>query len=478
MAGHNVLIFMADEHAREGLGCYGHPGIRTPVLDSLAARGTRFTRAYTPSPVCVPARAAFATGRHVHQTRCWSNAQPFHGQVPGWGQRLIDEGHEVVSIGKLHYRSREDDNGFSREIMPLHCRNGIGFVQGLLRREHHVFETAHFAEEIGPGEDSYSDYDRKVSAKAVDWLETEGSAARDKPWVLFVSFLRPHYPLTCPREYYDLYPLQNVAPPRFAGRAVEFRHPALAAFRAYYDYDTHFDDHMRLVARASYFGLCSFIDDLVGRVLAALEETGRTGDTTVLYTSDHGELIGEHGLWTKMTMHEQSAAIPLIMAGAGVPRGVSAAPASLVDVHPTVLEAAGVGLSEADRALPGRSLFDLAENPDRERAVFSEYHDGGAITGFFMIRHGRWKYVCYPGFAPQLFDLESDPHEENDLGLSSAHAELRAECHGRMCEDFGDPEAINAQAFADQAARIEELGGVEAIYDMDFFDFTPVDYEE
>ena len=156
MVGNNVLIFMADEHAREGLGCYGHPKIHTPVLDRLAATGTRFTQAYTPSPVCVPARAAFATGRYVHQIGCWSNAQPYHGQIPGWGQRLIAAGHEVVSIGKLHYRSRQDDNGFSREIIPLHVRNGVGFIQGLLRREYHVFETAHFADEIGPGEDRSS----------------------------------------------------------------------------------------------------------------------------------------------------------------------------------------------------------------------------------------------------------------------------------------------------------------------------------
>ena len=475
MTERNVLVFMSDEHARSALGCYGHELVRTPVLDRLAATGTRFTRAYTPSPVCVPARAAFATGRHVFQTRCWSNAQPYAGQMPGWGHRLIEDGREVVSVGKLHYRSRDDDNGFSREIIPLHVRDGVGFIHGLLRRQHHVFETAHFAHEIGPGEDDYSDYDRRIGEDAVKWLKEEGAAKRDKPWVLFVSFVRPHYPLTCPKDFYDLYPLERIAPPRFAGPEREFANPVLAAFRSYYDYDDHFDDHGRLVARASYYGLCSFVDDLVGRVLGALEDIGQDKETAVIYTSDHGELIGEHGLWTKMAMYEDSVGIPLILGGAGAPVGVCDTPVSLIDAHQTILEAAGLALCEADLALPGRSLYRLAAEPeDPGRPVFSEYHDGGAITGFFMLRRGRWKYVVYPGFAPQLFDLDSDPFEQTDLSHSRAHAEVRPECHRAMCE-IGDPDVLNAQAFADQARRIEELGGVEAILAIESFDFTPVE---
>jgi len=465
---------MADEHARSALGCYGHDVVQTPVLDRLAASGTRFTQAYTPSPVCVPARAAFATGRHVFQTRCWSNAQPYAGQMPGWGHRLMEEGHEVVSIGKLHYRSQEDDNGFSREIMPLHVRDGVGFIYGLLRDRSDLFDTDHFAQEIGPGDDSYTDYDRRVCEHAVKWLKEEAPAKRDKPWVLFVSFVRPHYPLTCPKEFYDLYPLDRVTPPRFAGHEKEFSNPALAAFRKYYDYDDYFDDHTRLVGRASYYGLCSFVDDLAGQILGALEDTGQGKETAVIYTADHGELIGDHGLWTKMCMYEDSVGIPMIVSGAGATAGVSKTPVSLIDIYQTVLEAAGVELTVEDRSLPGRSLYETAAAPDTDRAVFSEYHDGGAITGFFMLRHGRWKYVCYPGFAPQLFDLETDPYEQNDLGNSDTHVDVRADCHRRIVE-IGDPDQLNEQAFADQAERIEELGGIDAILATEAFDFTPVE---
>ena len=475
MGGRNVLVFMSDEHARGALGCYGHPLVKTPNLDRLAGQGMRFDRAYTPSPVCVPARAAFATGRHVFDTRCWSNAQPYHGQLQGWGHRLIEAGHEVVSIGKLHYRDRADPNGFSREILPLHVRGGQGFIQGLLRRDYHVFaDTAHFVEEIGPGGDPYTTFDEAVCSAAVRWLEDAGSARRDKPWVLFVSFVRPHYPLTCPKDFYDLYPPEAVGAPRFAGREKEFAHPVLSAFRTYYDYDDHFDPQTRQIARASYYGLCSFVDDLVGKVLAALEESGQSGETSVLYTSDHGEMNGDHGLWTKMVMYEEAVGIPMILSGAGAPAGSCATNVSLIDVHQTILEAAGVPLGAADEALPGRSLYDIAAGAEAERDAFSEYHDGGAITGFFMLRHDRWKYIYYPNFAPQLFDMEVDPLEENDLGASLEHAEVRARCHARMAA-IGDPEGLNERAFADQAERIAELGGVEAIRDTPAFDFTPVD---
>ncbi len=475
MAGRNLLILLTDEHMRAAVGCYGHPIVRTPNLDRLAGRGVRFDNAYTPSPICVPARASLATGRYVHQSRCWSNAQPYHGQIDGWGHRLIAEGHRVVSVGKLHYRSDEDDNGFDEEILPLHVAGTIGWVRGLLRREPGVFDKCHeFAEQIGPGEADYSDYDRKVCAAACAWLRGEAPRLRDKPWVLFVSLVRPHYPLTCPKAYYDRYPPERMDPPRRGDLAAVAAHPVVAALRRYMNYDDFFDDRTRLIARASYYGLCSFIDDLAGQVLCALEDSGQDQETLVLYTSDHGELLGNHGLWTKCVMYEDAAAIPMLLSGPGIPQGKCVAtPTSLVDVHQTVLEATGLGLAGEDRDLPGRSLLETLAAPDEARPVFSEYHDGGSITGMFMLRRGRWKYVHYPGYRPQLFDLEGDPHELNDLGESADHAGERRACEAAL-RKVVDPDRANDLAFADQAARIEELGGREGILATQDYDFTPV----
>ena len=198
-------------------------------------------------------------------------------------------------------------------------------------------------------------------------------------------------------------------------------------------------------------------------------------NTNMLFTSDHGELNGHHGLWTKMTMHEESVGIPMILSGVGVPQGVCNTQVSLVDVHQTVLESSGLGESEMDKGLPGQSLFQTAQAPDDpDRVVFSEYHDGGSITGFMMLREGRWKYIAYPGFAPQLFDMESDPFETNDLGLTTEHAPIRERLYQRMCQEFADPEVINNNAFADQAERIKELGGIDGIYQRENYDHTPV----
>ncbi len=133
MRATNLLILCSDEHTPRAMGCAGHAIVKTPNLDRLAARGTRFTSAYTPSPICVPARASLATGRHVHRTGCWSSAEPYDGAIPGWGHRLIAEGHRVVSIGKLHYRDTSDPNGFDPEILPMHVLNGIGWATALLR---------------------------------------------------------------------------------------------------------------------------------------------------------------------------------------------------------------------------------------------------------------------------------------------------------------------------------------------------------
>ncbi len=479
MSQNNVLVIMTDELSRDGVSCYGGVA-QTPNIDRLAKHGTRFDNAYTPSPICVPARAAFQSGRYVYQNRCWSNAQPYCGNPPGWGHRMQHEGHETVSIGKLHYRSAKDNNGFTREIEPLHVLDGEGWVFGLLRRQDHTpYDAGTFANHIGHGEDAYSQYDTMVRDKAVQWLKTEGSARRDKPWALFVSFLRPHYPLICPKPYFDMYDPQRIPKPRYSGYKSEFRHPVLNALRSYFDYDDYIDETRKQIARASYFGLCSFVDKLIGDVLHALEGCAGAGNTTIIFVSDHGEMNGHHGLWTKMTMHEDSVGIPMILTGANAPVGVCRTPTSLIDIHQTVLQAVGLKQTAVDRSLPGQSLFKTASEPfDAARAVISEYHDGGSITGIMMIRQGKWKYIAYAGFAPQLFDLDCDPLEENDLGLSEEYRHIREHLHTRLCREFGDPETISATAFSDQAERIDALGGIGGIYSRENFDHTPIETDE
>ena len=189
MSGKNVIVFMSDEHTCSVMGAYGNHLVHTPTLDALAASGVRFNNAYTPSPICIPARASFATGTHVFEHRCWSSAEPYYGQQESWMHRLRERGHQVVSIGKLHYRAAADDTGFTEQILPMYlANNGAGWPQGLQRKPMAEFpESAEMANLLGPGETSYTQYDRDITAAAVDWLD-QVESTDGLPWVLFALF--------------------------------------------------------------------------------------------------------------------------------------------------------------------------------------------------------------------------------------------------------------------------------------------------
>ena len=468
----NVLFLFSDEHRRDALSCDGHPIVQTPNLDRLAQNGTRFLNAYTTSPICVPARASMASGEYVHKTRCWSNAQAYQGEPNSWGHRLQSQGHRVDSIGKLHYRGNEYDNGFDQEILPMYVRDGVGWTKGLLRNHEDVLDCSSYAQKIGAGDDQYTQYDLGVTHKACQWLQDRKNQISDKPWTLFVSWLRPHYPLTCPQEFYDIYPLDKMDHARFLNDKQRLSHSVLKTIRKNFDYEKHFTPETKQVARASYYGLCSFLDYQVGQVLAALEASGQADNTLIIYTSDHGDHNGDRGLWTKMTLYDESSSIPMIVAGPGIPKHKTVSTlSSLIDIYPTILTATGA--QDDDKIRPGVALQSLASSDHMERAILSEYHDGGSPTGMFMLRTDEWKYNYYPGYSPELYHIANDKDELVDLAASPQHHKVVARCHQKMLE-LVDPEAENKRAFADQADTIKKLGGIDAILNSDEFDFTPV----
>src|SRR6478752_6706870 len=193
MTPKNLLIIISDEHNPKTLGCYGHPIVKTTHLDRLAGCGIRFTKAYCNSPVCIPARAVIATGRYINQIGFWDNADPYDGSIPSWHHRLRQAGHQVVSIGKLHFRSDEEDSGFSDAIIPMHVVDKKGDLLGLIRDDLPVRGAAYkMAKMAGPGESVYTQYDRDIAARAQVWLRKEAGKHSGKPWVLFVSFVAPH----------------------------------------------------------------------------------------------------------------------------------------------------------------------------------------------------------------------------------------------------------------------------------------------
>ncbi len=467
----HLLFLLSDEHSRDMTGCYGHPCIQTPHLDGLAARGARFTRACTPCPICVPARASLATGRWVHQIGAWDNAFPYSGAVPSWGHRLQDQGFQVVSIGKLHFRGPRDNNGFTQEIEPLHVVGEVGDLLGCLRERSPARDKREGIAEAGPGSSTYLEYDARIARHAVQWIEAH--AHDERPWVLFVSFVCPHPPYIAPPRLFDLYPPDRLPlPPQWrAGEHPE--HSELRWMREKFGYG-EFDEPLLRKAIAAYSGAVTYLDERIGEVLGALERLGLTDRTRVMYSSDHGENLGARGLFGKFTMYEESVTVPLLLAGPDVPAGrIVGTPASLVDCFPTVLEAVGAEPAPGDLSLPGRSLWGLAAEPDRDREVVSEYHAVNSRRAIFMLRGLRYKYVHYAGASPQLFDLETDPHELRDLASDPAHEAVRQAMETRLRARL-DPESVDAQARSDQHAKIEAHGGEAQVLRRGTFDNSPV----
>ncbi len=481
MPATNLIVILSDEHNPKVAGFAGHPVARTPNLDRLAARGTRFTSAYTNCPICVPARASLATGRYVHQHRCWDNAIAYRGEPATWGHRAMDAGHRVVSIGKLHYQDSDPRrNGFSEEILPMHIVGGVGDLLGLIRDElPRRVGAMRLGPEAGPGESDYTRYDRDIVQATLRWLREEAPRHRDRPWILYVGFVAPHFPLVAPQAFWDLYEGVDLPWPKCYAADERPRHPFIDRQRRSMCFDEGFTD-AAMVRRAlqGYLGLTSFMDDNVGQILAEVEAQGLWGDTHVLYSSDHGDNLGARGLWGKSTMYEESAGIPMLLAGPGIPAARTVdVPVSLVDVFPTAIDALGLPAHPADADLPGHSLLALARGAQPVRTVLSEYHAAAAQSGSYMIRHGRYKYIHYAAFRdfvppPMLFDLQADPEEMRDLAADPAHAAVLAECERRL-RALLDPQAVDVAARDDQRTVIDAHGGTEAILGRGTFRYTP-----
>jgi choline-sulfatase len=472
----NLVIIMDDEHSRKVLGAYGNALVQTPNIDALARAGARFNACYTPSPICVPARGAFAVGDYVHRVGTWDNANAYTGTPRSWAYRLRAQGHEVVSIGKLHYASDEVDGGFTQSIIPMHIEEGVGDLYGLIRSPLPVrHQSRDLARRIGPGETTYIQYDRNITLHAEEWIRAAAERRQSKPWVLFLSYISPHSPLVAPPEFYALY--ENIDLPR-PKHGIEVEHPWLTAWNECYRFDEHFgSDEQRMTAIRSYYGLCSFADANVGRVVRSLDETGLRGSTRIMLMSDHGTNLGARGYWGKSTMYEESVNVPLIMVGKDIPAGTAVdTPVSLLDICPTIFEA--VGAADDATGLPGASLFGIANAPyDDCRLVISEYHAAGSISGCFMLRRGNLKYIHYVGMAPALYDLSADPEELHDIASDPARAGDLIEFRQALLA-ICDPVAVDAQAKAVQQALIAQHGGAERILRRGGRSYTPVPGEQ
>ena len=477
MQGNNILFIMADEHNYNCINQLGNDFIITPNIDSLVKEGTTFTSAYTPSPLCVPARASLATGTYVHKNKYWDGAHAYDARVPGWQHVLRDNNVNVTSIGKLHYKDRTIDTGFTETIEPMHLKDGLGDLFGLLREEMPPKDACkRLSEELGRGDCEYLEYDRLITNKAIEWIRKQKKREKpDSPWVLFVSFVSPHYPLIAPPDFYDLYNDVNLPYDNYQNLSKNKLHSWVKGIRESWPYDDYMDEEKRKIAVQAYYGMCSFMDSNVGKLLSELKQCDIYDDTTIIYASDHGESLGNRGLWGKMTMYEDSASIPLIIKGPNFKKNqMCKTPVSLIDLYPTIFDILSFNHVASEASIDGESLRAIANKTyDKDRCVLSEYHGAGSYGGAFMLRMGDYKYVYYVGHQPEVFDIKSDPNELQNLANDSSFKSL-VDMLDNALRSIINPESVDEAARRDQKKMLKDVGGIDFVLNRGNYAGTPV----
>ena len=463
----NLLFILSESHSQKLLGCYGNPIIKTPNLDGLAARGTCFANFYCTSPICVPSRASIATGLYPHQHRYWDNSIPFEGKMQSWMQHLNQAGNEVTAIGKLHFRSNNDNNGFSNEIDTMHVSEGIGELIGLLRStgEEPVREGLWdlYVNRTGVGDQTdYQDYDFRITSQAVDWLNSR-AVDSGKPWVLCVHYVSAHPPFVVPKRLYDLYPIEDIPNPVQFFPEERPNHPAIEHLRQIMGHADNLDKSIMKKITACYFSLITHLDEQVGELLSAVEEFGLSEKTRIIYTADHGYNYGNQYILGLFNLYQRSVSVPMIMAGPEVPEGHTVTQlSSHVDLYPTIIEGLGETLNESEQRIPGVSLWTTLKGSEKERPCFAEYHAAGSKTGAFMIRNGKYKLIYHVDMDNQLFNLEADPDETNDL-IKNIEFSDKAKQLEDILRSIVNPEGVDKSAKKDQLLKAKSFGGKEGI---------------
>ena len=453
----NILCIMSDEHDPAVLGCYGDPLVQTPHLDGLAQRGVTFDACYCNSPLCVPSRLSFTACQYVSRCGAWNNGSWLPSDdYPSLPRALRGAGYTPYLCGKQHYDASRR-YGFE-DLAPRFNQN---FKSGGGSRRAATDDTvkSHMWEQRSsqfyPAErGGILDHDREVTATALQFLKSNTS---DEPWFLFAGYLAPHFPLIVPEEYYARYrgkvPMPEIPDGLLENLPRNYRHHrnGFGSVLA--------DDDITQRGRDLYWALTSWFDNEVGKLLAAIDERDDADNTIIIYTSDHGENKGDHGLWWKNCMYEHGARVPLMVSWparlSGGQRRTEVC--SLVDLVQTITQLAG---GEAYEQWDGDSLVPLLDDVNAEWKDFavSEYYSHPICSGFQMLREGPWKYVYHtrPDDAHEpereLYNLDDDPKEFTNLADRPEQAERIARMHAALVAELGeDLDAIEQRCRADFA---------------------------
>lgn len=441
----NIVLVMTDQHAARVLGAAGDVSAQTPALDALARNGTRFENCYCPSPLCVPSRMAFLTGLEPHVSGVLSNDDYLPSDIPTIAHAMGVAGYDCRLIGRMHFYGPDQLHGFSArpigDIGPSWPGSGppdIGPLTSARGNRGPELEGS------GRGETSYQAYDYAVIDRAHAEIDAlfQQRATTGRPFFVLVSLFCPHPPYIAQPEDYD--PIDQAGVPEPAIPPPTSRHPAISEWAVAGGVDDVSPGAIRK-SRIAYYGLVRMIDRLVGRVF---DQVADRDDTVSIYTSDHGEALGERGLWWKSTFYDESAKVPLIVSGDGFLKGkVDTRVVSLMDLSATLLL-----LSESEM-LHDHMGRDLRARENWLNQCFSSYYGGlmnirTKAQRHRMIRHKHYKLNCYDGYDPQLFDLKADPSELRDLAFELP--ELVNELAQHLFQGW-NPEDIECRQIQSQA---------------------------
>jgi len=454
----NILVVMADQLSALALGCYHNADVKSPHIDRLAAEGVLFDAAYSSSPLCTPARYAFMTGQNISACGGYDNAAYMPATMPTFAHYLRLMGYRTCLSGKMHFVGPDQLHGFEDRVTTDIYPADFGWIPDWENADERIDLWYHNMSSVKQaGVASITNqlaYDDEVGTQAMRVLYDHARSEDERPLCLVASFIHPHDPYATRQKYWDLYADTDIALPTVSRPANQDAHNArLEKVIALDAVDV--SDQEIINARRAYYGNVSYVDEWLGRLRATLDECGMADNTTILFTADHGDMLGEFGLWYKMSFREWSNRIPLIVHQPQrfSPRRVTN-PVAQVDVLPTLVDIAhdaGAGpRPEPIDPLQGRSLLplcdgDASNDPD---ACVSEYLAEGTGAPMLMIRRGQFKYISCSTDAEQLFDLDDDPHELENLTQHEVLEDFRREAAA-----YWDSDTMRATVIADQKRR-------------------------
>lgn len=456
----NVLLIMADQMAPQALPLYGHPVVKTPHISALAEHGAVFNNAYCNFPICAPSRYSMLTGRLPSSIDAFDNASEFPASIPTLAHYLRAIGYHTALSGKMHFVGPDQLHGFDERLTTDIYPADFAWVPNWLEGPTNAPTGISMRAVTDAGKCIRSmqiDFDDETEFEGIQKLYDLARRRESKPFFLTISFSHPHSPFTAPVEHWNRYRDDDIDMPSVAPIPLERldAHSRWLYYSHGRDMFTVTDKHVRN-ARHAYYGMISYVDDKVGRIMRTLEQTGFDQNTVVVFTADHGEMLGERGMWYKQTFFEWSARVPLIIRAPGnnMSRRVDNV-VSLVDLMPTLLDLAtgGQPLDIAD-PLDGRSMACLLDGdsggwPD---VAISEYTDMGVCAPCRMIRRGHFKYIYTHGHPAQLYDLANDPRELENLAGTEQHRRTEFELNADLLKGW-DPNAINERVLLSQKRR-------------------------